>query len=263
VYPLNGTISGPIEYNVFPNFGTATRSATLNIAGRPFTVTQTGSAFTSDQRFVRLAYFFFLGRLPSPSELALQVAALQAGTTRAQFILNFFNSEEFNLGGRFIAGLYVGLLDRDAEYSGWLFQRDALARGLVSQTPLVSNFLNSTEYGLKFGAPSPSHFVTLLYRYVLLREPGASEVAFHVGTSLTPDSNAKRVELARLFLNTPEFRNGTGSRLTVFLLYATLLQRDATLPERTSWIAQVQAGVPLINIITAFIGTPEFNALLN
>jgi Domain of unknown function (DUF4214) len=193
----------------------------------------------------------------------LQVAALQTGTPRAQIILNFFNAEEFNQGGRFVAGLYVGLLDRDAEYGGWLFQRDALTKGIVGQTSQVANFLDSAEYKLKFGTVSAPQFVTLLYRHVLLREPGGNEVAFHVATSLTPDSTNARVELARRFLNTAEFRQGTGTRLTSFLLFATLLQRDGSAQERAFWSGQIQAGVPLINIFAAIIGTPEFAALLN
>ena len=48
-------------------------------------------------------------------------------------------------GGRFIAGLYVGLPGRDAEYDGWLFQRNALATGGATPPGLVLNFLNSSD----------------------------------------------------------------------------------------------------------------------
>lgn len=58
-------------------------------------------------------------------------------------VSNFVTSSEFNLGGRFTAGLYVGILARDAGYSGWLFQRNALATGLVS--PLQPELLNRRE----------------------------------------------------------------------------------------------------------------------
>jgi hypothetical protein len=52
--------------------------------------------------------------------------------------MGFLNSLEFNLGGRFVAGLYVGLLDRNAEFGGWQFQRDAKGRGDISPQACAS-----------------------------------------------------------------------------------------------------------------------------
>jgi hypothetical protein len=247
---------------VFPNFRSASRTGTIAINGLPFTVTQAAATGTNNERFVRFVYFNFLGRFPSAAELALQVGALQAGTPRAQFILNFFNTLEFNLGGRFIAGLYVGLLDRDAEHSGWLFQRDALATGIVPQAQLVSNFINSAEYNLKFPTTTADAFVQQLYRYVLLRSATPSDIAFHVSTSLTPNTLAARIELARRFLNTTEFRDGTGTRLTCFVLYATLLQRDPTPQERSQCAVELTVK-PVLDLIGPLIGTSEFMNQLN
>jgi uncharacterized repeat protein (TIGR01451 family) len=263
VFPLNGTTTTNVEYNVFPNFSTRVRSATLSIGGEPFSIVQGANALDANGRFVQLAYFNFVGRLPSSQEIAQQSAVLSAGTPRGNFIQSFYNTEEFNLGGRFIAGLYVGILNRDAEYGGWLFQRSALATGVVDQTKLVSNFLGSPEYQLKFGNPTAQNFVTLLYRNVLLREPGPTDVNFHITTSLTPDTPANRVELARRFLNTAEFRVGTGPRLTAFLLYSTLLQRGALAADRDALAQEVFAGTPLLTLINRFINLPEFTELLN
>jgi sugar lactone lactonase YvrE len=263
VFPLDGTGSRAVEYNTFPNFSSGVRTATLTIAGRPFTVTQSAGPGTKNNRLVRLAYFNFLSRLPSPSEEATQSAVLDAGAPRGEFIKGFYENPEFNLGGRFVAGLYVGILDRDAEYGGWQFQRSALASGGIGQTKLVSNFINSVEYNLKFPNTTPQQYVILLYEHVLLREPAPAEVEFHVSTSLTPDTNDSRVELARRFLNANEFRTGTGTRLSAFLLYATLLQRDATPSERDALRARIAAGVPILTLINEFVGKPEFDALVN
>lgn len=79
------------------------------------------------------------------------------------------SSEEFNRVGRFVAGLYAGLLARDAEPGGWLYQRNAIATGQATTTLLTSNFLNSAEWGLRFGTPNDTEFVRLLYRNVLLK----------------------------------------------------------------------------------------------
>jgi hypothetical protein len=154
----------------------------------------------------------------------------------------------------------VGLLVRDAEYGGWLFQRTALTTGGGTQLNFVTAFLNSAEYKLKFGNPSNDEFVRLLYRHILLREPSPSEVQFQ---SNALAGGTSRADMANNFLNSNEFRTGTDTRLTVFLLYAALLQRDPSADDRTFWTAQINSGTPLINVISAFVGSPEFNAALN
>ena len=63
---------------------------------------------------------------------------------------------------------------------------------------------------------------------VLLREPAPSEVDFQAGAL---SSGLTRAELARNVLLSREFRIGTGPRLTAFLVYATLLQRQPTTTE--------------------------------
>jgi hypothetical protein len=226
-------------------------------------VTQAGGTGTSDQRFVKILYFSYFGRLPSAQEIDFQlVQALQRGTPRENLAENFFRSPEFNIGGRFITGLYVGLLDRDPEYGGWLFQRDAFAKGIVDGTTLVRNFMQSAEYRLKYGNPSIAEFVRLLYRYILLREPSQSEVDFQVANGVGDGSEASRIRLAQSFLGTPEFRNGTQSRLYAFLLHATLLLRDGTASERAAVEAQLNSGTPLVNVIRQFVTSAEFQNLM-
>jgi hypothetical protein len=101
-------------------------------------------------------------------------------------------SNEFNLSRRFIAGLYVGLLVRDAEFRGWQFQRGALSSGGVSQDALVTNFLASSEYNRKFPNTSNEEFIRLLYRYVLRREASQTEVAAWVRELTKPGSSRAR-----------------------------------------------------------------------
>ena len=260
VFPLNGTATTNVEYNIFPNFSDDPRATTLNIAGRSFTVQQAAGLTDINERIVQLAYFNFLGRLPSANELAGQKAVL-ASKSRSDFLLSFFNQEEFNQGGRFIAGLYVGILNRDAEYSGWLFQRSALATGIVKQDPLVSNFLNSQEFNLKFGALSNSDFVKLMYRNILLREPAQREVDNWLNVLANPANT--RTIIARTFLNSPEFRNSVGPRLTAFLLYSTLFQRQADDVDRNALIQRIASGTPILTLITDFVNSAEFAAVLN
>ncbi len=266
VYPLDNTQTNEApRYTIFPNFSSRSRTGTVTVAGQTLTVVQSAEGGTATERFVKLLYFNFFGRLPSAPEVAFQV---NAGLSRAQLTWNFLNSAEFNNGGRFIAGLYVGLLNRDPEFGGWLFQRDALSTGISSQMQSVYNFLNSLEFRSK-GISGPRDFIRTLYRQVLLREPTTAEVDFHVSTLATLQAHG----VAMNFLLTPEFTAGTGPRLTAFLAYATLLQRQpsatefgdaAALVRQAQTLPQDQRQVLIRDQLLGVIANSiELNALLN
>jgi hypothetical protein len=259
VFPISGSGSGTLEYTVYPNFSATDRTGVVNIAGRLFNVSQLGATASLQERFVAMMYYNFFGRLPSTAELFQQVTALSAGLSRTDLAMSFFNSPEFNLGGRFIAGLYVGVLNRDAEFGGWLFQRNTLATGKANQHQLVQNFVNSQEFGLRFGSPTSDEFVRIMYRNILLREPSNGEVAFQVAAL---NSGLTRVQMAENFLNSAEFRTGTAPRLTAFLIYAVLLGRSATAAELTFRSDQLRSGVPVRTLVEQFLNVPEFLAQL-
>jgi len=170
-------------------------------------------------------YFGFLGRLPTAAELSAQLAALQGGSLSwTGLAVGLFNSTEFNNAGRFISGLYVGILGRDAEYAGWLFQRSAFLAGQVNQAQLAANFLNSLEYQMKYGTPTDNAYVLLLYQNVLRRTPSQAELNAQLALL---SSGTSRAQLAMNFLTSAEFQQNSGPKLTAFLQYACLLVRDA------------------------------------
>jgi hypothetical protein len=264
VFPIFGTNSTTVNYTVYPNFGTGIRSGTVSITGgggtQTFTVTQANTFLSETQRFVTLLYSNYLGRYPSPAEIDFQTSVLNSGTTRGNLAASFFNTPEFQQGGRFVAGLYVGLLGRDPEFNGWLFQRNALALNIVTQDQLVANFLDSTEFKAKYGPLTNDQFVQLMYVQVLGRNPSSGEIAFHAG--LLNAGTLTRVQTARNFLNSDEFRIRLASRLSAFLLYATLLQRDPSQPELTARTLQLETGTPIATLTEQFIASPEFQRQL-
>ena len=187
-------------------------------------------------------YFAAFGRLGSTQEISSHVTS---GRPRAQTVDAFLNSAEFNDGAKFVAGLYVGILGRDAEYGGWLFQRNAMARWGATPHGLVDNFLNSAEFNQKNPNLSDANFVRLIYRQVLGREATPEEVTFQT-THLT-----SRVNLAVAFLASPEFRNRVGPRLTGFLVYALLMEQDPSKQALDYAAEQFAAGVPVMTKIEA------------
>jgi hypothetical protein len=258
VYPLSGSGDAYLQYTVYPNFGVNPRQSEIRVNSAAATVSQAAGAGTYNERFAGLMYFNFFGRLAGPGEIALQAGRLNTGGAPGALVNDFFQTLEFNLGGRFIAGLYVGLLARDAEFSGWLFQRNAMARGIVSPNQLVQNFLNSDEYRLKFGSPNDREYVRLLYRNVLLREASEGEVDGQVAAL----PGIGRVQLANNFLNSGEFRVGTGPRLTAFILHTCILMRDPSVTELNQFMSDIAAGVPVRTLIDRLLGTGEFASLV-
>ncbi len=261
VYPLSGTGSATLSATVFPNFRSTLRTAGIKVTGAtgvPFLTTQAASTHTQTERFVDLLYFGFFGRLPTTPELAFHTKSLTAGTTRADAATNFMGSSELALGGKYVGGVYIGILNRDAEYGGWLFQRNAMIGAQVSPQALVANFLGSAEYGLRFGTPNNSEFVRLLYRYILGREASTAEVNFQAG-ALT--GGTTRSFMAYNFLSSTEFRTRTNARLDAFLLYTGLLSRNPTDTELTATMATINNS-GLKAAIANLLATPEFETLI-
>jgi hypothetical protein len=256
-FPLSGTGSATLNYDVYPNFSVNPRSGVITVGSANFTVNQAAATGTPDQRFIKLLYFNFFGRLPSQVEVDFQVNQGVIPQGRTQIAFNFFISAEFNASGRFVSGLYVGMLGRDAEYNGWIFQRNALSRGFVTANSLMSNFITSAEYQAKYGNTSDPAFVTILYQNFLLRTPAPVEVAFQAQAV----QSYGRVQIAENFAYSQEFQNLLGGRLTAFLLYACLLQRDPTTAELNGVVAQVAAGATLQSLIAQIITSAEFTAV--
>jgi len=256
--PDSGSGNGTITYSVYPNYSGLARSAALAAGGQNFTIVQTGAPGSSNERFVQLLYFNFYGRRPSPSEISFQVINGVGPQGRAQVALNFFNGTEFLNGGRYIAGLYFGLLGRAPDYNGWLFQRNAMARNIVDPIGLIANFLNGAEFQQKYGPLSDAAFVTLLYNQILLRPPDPGGLTAQVnGIRLYG-----RAQIAYNMLSSPEFQVTTGPRMSAFLLYACLLQRDASATETSALVSQIQQGATFLSLISNFISTSEFGLML-
>jgi hypothetical protein len=261
-YPLIGTGSASIQVSVNTTANTGGRSATVYLGGQPFNIVQ-GSyvAATEDERFVDLMYFGFLGRLPTTAERSAQLSALTSGSiTRVDLAVNLFNTDEFNNAGRFAAGLYVGILGRDAEYAGWVFQRAAYLSGQATQEQLAGNFLGSLEYQMKYGTPTDDQYVLLLYANVLRRTPTPAEKAAQLALL---SSGTTRTQLAMNFLNGAEFRANSGPRLTAFLQYACMLVRDAEQWERDYWSNLMSTTMTVPQVFYYFVYSDEMKILLH
>jgi len=262
VGPFSGNTSQPINFLATPNYSGVPRAGVVTVtdvgtlaAVRTITVTQFNAPLVEVQRFVTLAYFNLLGRYPALDEINGQSALLLASqTNRSLLLTNFMQGEEFNQTSRFVAGLYRGLLGRDPEFAGWQYQRNALRTGQVSQTVLVTNFLNSAEFNLRYGVLTNEAFVSLLYLQVLGRGGAPFEITGQA--NLLNNGSSNRVAMANQFLNTAEFRLNNANRITAFLLYAAILGRNPASAE-VDFRASQLVFTPLLNVVNEFATSAE------
>ncbi len=254
------------EITVMPNWSTQPRvhqgaiKSSIPLLTPRWRVEQAGATGTLEQRTIGMLYSNLLGRVPADEERDFQlVKAVHQGTPMSQLAANFFSTPEFQNTGRFAAGLYVGLLCRDADYPGWMFQRDVLSSGAMSQKQLVTAFLSTPEAALRYGSGSNAEFVRTLYTCVLGRTASDADVQFQVNA--LQSGAVSRTDMAWAMLNAPEFQAGANRRITAFLLYAALMNRQPSTAEVQAW-ANVLVATPLSSAADVFLKSPEFTQLM-
>ena len=170
------------------------------------------------------------------------------------------DSEEFFSKGKFIAQTYLGLLTRDADYSGYRAWLEVLLAG-VSHEQIVQWFLDSDEFTIRFGSGlTNSQFIERLYNNVLLRSADPGGFNFWVG-QLT-SGQMTRAQVALVFLDSDEFQNLSTSQneIDVSLLYFSMLRRDPDAGGFSAWVDALDSGLPLTSAITAFLMSGEYQA---
>ena len=169
----------------------------------------------SNQQFVEQLYRFCLNREGDAFGIALQVNALNTGSSRSALVVGFSESLEHRIltqpvlnGGLWVANdkalqvarLYDATLDRLPDAVGLAGQLAALNGG-TSLLQLAANFVGSPEFQARYGALSNQQFVEQLYRFCLDREGDAAGIGVQVNALNTGTS---RAQLVLAFSESPE-----------------------------------------------------------
>ena len=257
------SLPGPTAQHTYNNSGSyiVTVTATDNggLSSTATTTVTVGGVLSENSAFVTQQYVDFLDRQPDSGGLSGWVSALNGGTTRSQLIADFMGSDEFKGKGLFVAQAYVGLLGRDADYNGFRGWLNWLENG-GSQIGLVDTFLNSGEFKTTFGASlTDTQFVTLMYQKILLRQPDSGGLNGWVSYLA---SGGTRDQVALSFLQSAEFAGlmSTQNRVTISLLYFDMLRRQPDLGGFNGWVAALNSGTSLADIITGFLNSQEYSS---
>lgn len=131
------------------------------------------AGLNADEAFVTAAYQDFLGRYPTPTELATATAVpLSTGAARANVVRVLSTSPEWIRVT--VNKLYADTLGRPGDTGGVNYWIGKITSGRMSVANVAASFYSSTEYFVGFGESVVRTWVLDLYTKVLLRS-GASD----------------------------------------------------------------------------------------
>lgn len=253
--PSSGTGNGTVTYQVLANPGTTSRTGTLTIAGQVITITQNGP-ISSTSAFVTSLYQDLLNRAPDPNGLNFYINLIDSGTlNRSQVAAQLFTSPEFSSGGLYVIKLYIALLKRDPDFTGWKFWFNSLQTGTPAISVLTS-FLTSPEFQQLYGNTDNTAFVTLVYFNILGRQPDPVGLAYYV--NLLNTGQLPRANLVYQFVQSPEYNASIRARAYANLLYMGFLRRGGDPTGLAYWTGVLGDSNALPGAITGFITSPEY-----
>jgi len=209
-------------------------SAPLPAPGAPLRMeVVTPAALSPMQEFIYWSYLGILGRWPAPDEMSSAEAVLNsAKTSRVRWILDLIRRPE-SVRRVFVEEIYLALLGRDADSSGWWHWSAELAAGHVTKEDVAAGILRSAEYR--------RHCAVLPASACLTAADAAGVV--------------RQVE-------SPEFEKREGSRLTVGLMYLRLLGRPPDAAGAAGWMRQLDSGATEASLVAGVLGSREYKALI-
>ncbi|WP_168200331.1 DUF4214 domain-containing protein [Protaetiibacter larvae] len=104
---------------------------------------------TATTAFVRSLYEDFLGREPSPKDLAWWAANVENGAPRSAIVRSFATSDEYRLIR--IDAAYEGILGRSADASGRMWWLQQMKAGRITTDDIERQFFASAEYAMLAG----------------------------------------------------------------------------------------------------------------
>ncbi len=178
--------------------------------------------------FVSLLYGNVLHRAPDAGGLNYWVGMLGSGATRAGVVTGFSESAEFKIASdqELQAGqsyrLYQATLNRAPDEAGLDYWANKLDQGAALGS-VAEGFVSSTEFQIRYGAPSNRDFVTLLYNNVLHRAPDVDGLTSWVGLL---DGGANRTSVVVGFSESAEFTAATSASMMAYFRATHADRRD-------------------------------------
>jgi hypothetical protein len=232
--------------------------ATTSVALATITVTAfiRNDVFADTRVFVMQQYRDFLNREGDAGGIGFWTGEIDAGRqSRTTMVEQFLTSGEFAQTVAPIVRLYFATYQRLPDSGGLKYWAGELQRGVAFNT-IAETFATAPEFVARYGSLSGAAFVERLYQNILGRPGEADGVAFWTG-ELASGRITRGVLLAQ-FASSNEYVAGTQSDVAVVMTYVALLARA---PEQSGfdfWVAEVDRGRSIRDLIGAFLAASEY-----
>ncbi|WP_299371538.1 DUF4214 domain-containing protein [uncultured Tateyamaria sp.] len=166
--------------------------------------------------------------------------------------------------------MYQAALGRTPDTGGHYTWTERLVEGGFTLDSMANAFVNSVEFGTRFGGTDTEGFVRLMYNNVLGRDPDAAGAA---GWADRLDNQGwTRAEVVLRFSESTENRQRTADATEdyleartdavwsddVFRVYQATLGRTPDLVGFEGWTERMGDGRELIDMVTGFVNSTEF-----
>ena len=217
------------------------------LSGGTWSFTTGAAPLPAIQRYIVHVYRDLFHRAVDPSGLATWTAALESGTPRVAVANSITSSTEYR--SALIQGTYQKYLGRSADPTGLAYWLRQMSVGRTI-SDIEVGFLASPEYYAQAGS-TDAGWVRRLYQHVLGRSAADAEVAYWVAR--VPAIG--RGGVARGFVVSSEYLASV-----VDGYYVSILGRHIDPSGRATWVAAIQRGARLEEIIGAIVASPEYYA---
>lgn len=200
-----------------------------------------------DERFVEALSLDFLDRPATEDEVARGARRLASGTSRAQIVADFAESDEWV--SALVTGFYASTLDRDPDDAGLRHWIAEIAAG-ATPAAVAAHFYASPEYYVRSGDTDRA-WISDLYREILLREPEEDGLQHWVDEA---ESGVALATIAADFYGSLESRH---TRVTG--LYDALLARTPDQGGLGHWADRLRDGRD-IELAVVLAASAEYHA---
>jgi hypothetical protein len=222
-----------------PTSTTTTTTTTTTTAPPPV---KTFPPFASANHAVLQAYGDILGRSPSGSELSGAAAALNGGSKTPSQLMAGLVAGEGALDAQPIARLYLAGLGRLPDRSGLQYWTRRHAAGVPLVT-LANQFIVSSEFNRRYGAPGNAAYIDVLYRNVLGRSADVTGSDYW-NRRLTA-GQISRAGLVVQFSESNENQTKTAAKVEASVVYVGMVLRAPDPSVLSWWNTKKTAGSPL------------------
>jgi hypothetical protein len=262
---IGGTAPASVEYTVIvidPAVGTGDSDGdgvpdNVEVAEGMNPFVKDNDVFTNARRFAMQQYRDFLGREAEPAGASYWSNVVATGAqTRAQVIVAFFNSPEFQACTTPVVGLYFASFLRIPDYGGVLYW-GAQCRSGRPLADIAQAFAMSPEFMSKYGTLTNAQFVALLYQNVLGRPADAGGQSYWTGQ--LDHGTMSRGDALLGFSESSEFKLDIDVSVFVTMMYIGMLHRSPEQGGFNAWVDYLEGGRSGLDLIQGILGSMEYH----